>query len=74
MKAFVIGRPFHLFNAINFAISNNTEGDAFILNEYANARRDFERVRNAKVFRNVYFVEDSALRPQNKLLEALFIF
>ena len=74
MKAFVIGRPFHLFNAINFAISNNTEGDAFILNEYANARRDFERVRNAKVFRNVYFVEDSALRPQNKLLEAHFIF
>lgn len=72
MKAFIIGRPFHLFNSINFVLANHVEADAFIMNEYKDARSHFDRVKEANVFRNVYFVEDSSLRPHNRLMEVLF--
>ncbi len=74
MKAFVIGRPYHLFNAINFVITNGNKGDAFILNEYSNARKDYIAVKEAGIFQTVYFVEESSLRPRNRFFEIIYAF
>lgn len=72
MKAFIIGRPYHLFNAINFVIANGIEGDAYILNEYSNAKKDYMAVKEAGIFSNVFFVEESSLRPKNRFFEILY--
>ncbi len=73
MKAFIIGRPYHLFNSINFVISKEVDGDAFILNEYTNAKKDYLAVKEAGIFRAVYFVEESSIRPKSLLKEILFV-
>jgi len=73
MKAFIIGRPYHLFNTINYVVSTGSYGDAFIVNEYPQARHDFERVREAGIFERVYFVEESSLRPSGKIKELIYV-
>lgn len=73
MKAFFAGRPYHLFNAINYIVTNNCYADLYIANEYPQARNDYERVKRAGIFSNVFFVEESSLRPSNRIKELAFI-
>ena len=73
MRAFIIGRPYHLFNAINFVNTFHVEGDAFILNDYKNALRDYEKLKIANIFRKVFFVEDESIRNKSFINNIFYI-
>ena len=57
MNAFIVGRPYQLFNSINLILSKKIEGDLFLYDEYENAKTDYEAVCQAGVFHNVFYVK-----------------
>lgn len=74
MKVFYAGRPYQLFNNINYAITNSITADIIISNEYQQAKNDFVRVQAAGIFHKVYFVDESTYRNKSKLSEIIYIF
>lgn len=62
MHAFIATVPFTILEAVNFVISQDIrDADIYLVKVFENAEEVGQRIRNTKVFRNVYVVEDVLL-------------
>lgn len=73
--AFFCNGPLNLLNAIVFVLSNelNSKGksDLYIGGEFRDAEMIAERIRQRRVFENVYFVEDFLNLKGNKIMHKI---